>query len=52
VLKAILADVTLGGIAIGIDWNTPITIEGDLGQYIPRAQFRLNVIYQYREDMT
>jgi hypothetical protein len=51
VLKAILADITLGGIAQGIDWNTPITVEGDLGVYIPRAMFRLNVTYTYTEDM-
>lgn len=52
VLTAILADITLGGVATGMDWTQPITIEGDLGQYMPRATFRLNVTYTYREDMT
>jgi hypothetical protein len=51
VLKAILSDVTLGGIAQGIDWTQPITVEGDLGVNLQRATFRMNVTYVYREDM-
>jgi len=52
ILKALLADITFGGLATGLAAGGLIRIHGDLGQFVPKGTFTIEWPVKYREDIS